>query len=1389
MKYRKPFVFAIVVAGVFSARAERVDAINGISNAWQPRSWASAHAWDVYAPPGGGGIATFGMDGSPSDRGVSENYYNQNISGLELSGLDFLKTYANRIYGQDIKFVGPCPWISTARTSPTAYAKTSIVMKGEGTNPLLKKGVGRLTLEKSPKDFTSFDILCGTLVITNGVDNTDTLCANGVPVNVKYGTLSYEPPKAGDTTKLATLNNGEGYGKVSVSNGTLTAESFTKTTGGIMSVKTYTGGKFLVKDKESVTAPDGGMISLSGRAISFLDYDATEGWKAGTGLPANAKVFGEPTDAADTIIETGDISFETNEGYVWRPAIDANTTLRVTGTMTVPTDGITFASVASANGTRPTINFSQYNSQLDGKLRFCGTSMSSAGITSDKIASTAEISVSGCDSASPAWGGVLNFSVSTLKNNNKFNCTFRLAGGGDRLALVVSGAGWQYKLFEQSGSTFLEDDVMVGSSDKALLRFSGPVTGRGGLTVNGSVVELTNGNNTFGGAIKVAAATVLTVSGDGTLGSGDINLAASDSRLAFCNLSKYQTITNYFVGKSGILILQKANLALTHPARVATTYVQNGSKLALGGDLRTNHIYLDQDATLTSTNSDVTLTTANLGYSVLAGQLADGTDGTKLSLVKEGANQLVLCGTNNAYTGGTTVKGGTLKLGGSLFNESDVSFWIDPSDESTVTVSDGKVTRINSKIGDVYFTGSTTDTSYPAPTYVTDSQDFNGKKFMSFMADGTSGAEGGFKKSSRLTPNASTENRTLFIVFKTDSDYNYDNGSVVGYGTGDVSLRIGSGGNLVLGRTAQQDYWPTASFGRFDGKTINSGNSGMTKSADGSAHIAGLFVPSHYLGAGGYNHYSNFKAYIGCNADRSWAGNIGEVISFKRVLTKPEYLAVENYLMKKWHPGLFTEHSAEACQLPTTACLPANGALSIATGAIVDLNGADQTVASLSGDGVITNSASTPARLTVSGTDTFRGRVTGNVTYVTPSGSHEVVLRNGATMVLSGTGDTTIKASNLEPPLHDLAFWLDAAWPDLPSYTNETGQLLRWYCRSNDLCAVKCFRNIADTAYRPVFKPTGWNSGKPSVYFSSANCKIASSDASGNNKAVDLMTLFLVMKSVKCSNKYVFGPEGVDRGIHVVTWTSGDGYSVQVRGPTYFNSSRDLVRINGADKSLTTDVAFDYAGDVLSYVMRADGAHAASDHLKNRTWTLGSYSGSRGCMMHVAEVIGYSVRLSESEILATEKYLRDKWINSGTEWPEQETQALDSSCGLGVGSGATLDVGAEDVTLKSVTSQGGTIRTSGALTVSDSFVFQVANGTIQKLTIDGNLVIGSQAVATFVNGDGLSRAAARHDALEVTGTVSGGELSTAEGLPAKWLWKRIGKFWAACRRGMLILVR
>ena len=143
----------------------RVDAVNDVSNTWQPLTWSAARSWKGYRYPQGGGIATFPQNGKISnDRGASQEFFSQNVAGLELKGLDFGNFFSLDFNGQAITFVGCWPWINSTQATVGNEMMLNVGLKGTGHNTLVKKGAGRIVAGGVISDFESLDVCVAVTV-------------------------------------------------------------------------------------------------------------------------------------------------------------------------------------------------------------------------------------------------------------------------------------------------------------------------------------------------------------------------------------------------------------------------------------------------------------------------------------------------------------------------------------------------------------------------------------------------------------------------------------------------------------------------------------------------------------------------------------------------------------------------------------------------------------------------------------------------------------------------------------------------------------------------------------------------------------------------------------------------------------------------------------------------------------------------------------------------------------------------------------------------------------------------------------------------------------------------------------------------------------------------
>lgn len=277
--------------------------------------------------------------------------------------------------------------------------------------------------------------------------------------------------------------------------------------------------------------------------------------------------------------------------------------------------------------------------------------------------------------------------------------------------------------------------------------------------------------------------------------------------------------------------------------------------------------------------------------------------------------------------------------------------------------------------------------------------------------------------------------------------------------------------------------------------------------------------------------------------------------------------------------------------------------------------------------------------------------------------------------------------------------------------------------------------------------------------------------------------MFLVTRALAGGGLYLFGKSSND-----LSFRAGTTYAY-VHGKFNFNPVGALFHINGVDltDAEVSQYQFDFTKPGL---LTATSETWQSDYSSySCSWILGCNMNSNGLEQEMAEILVYTVRLTEEQVARVEDYLMKKWgLRAGTVAVYDKT--LEDGAGIAVGGNGTFDAKGEALKLATLGGNGGTVSNYASLEVTDSFLFPVVGGEIRKLTVDGDLTIGSKAVAIVLNGETLDRSHPNQPALEVTGEVSGGTLATAEGLPRQWTWSRVGaKLWSVCKNGLLILLK
>lgn len=267
-----------------------------------------------------------------------------------------------------------------------------------------------------------------------------------------------------------------------------------------------------------------------------------------------------------------------------------------------------------------------------------------------------EISIQGAGSADAS--AVINQSASlqTINNNLKFIGAGAIsASAGDMIVknginFYGTGAGVSGARFNANvGKTLTLSGTITGAVGSSQLAFNG-----NGTTSNGTIYV--SGNNTYTGTTAIWHATVLlgsdALTTGGALGNSSTEVLMGTQNATAVFVPTLLTAGSYTVGRS-IRVTTGANTTAVIGGATAHVSTYSGT-IALGND--------------NSAVMPVTLTAATGGRVNFTGNVrrAGGTTGAGDHVIITGGGVVVLSGTNNTYTGTTSVSSGTLLVNGSL---------------------------------------------------------------------------------------------------------------------------------------------------------------------------------------------------------------------------------------------------------------------------------------------------------------------------------------------------------------------------------------------------------------------------------------------------------------------------------------------------------------------------------------------------------------------------------------------------------------------------------------------------------------------------------------------------------------------------------------------------
>lgn len=1418
--YKTYLAMAAVAAGLVGSvsGAGPVDGVLRSGSEWTGHNWNSDN-WDFNRYAKDGGIAYF------VNTAAWNSKLNQNVSNLKLGGVD-TKSFVNDISGNAITFVGERPFIS--RTSVTMLTFLN-QLQGDGNNSIYRIGAGTVCIQKPIKSSAAFVVRSGTQISTNDSTIAALYTDAAVALRPEGGILKWIPgaqvtDPAGVVDKMVVS---PGNSRLELPNGgTLTVNELSAVQGGFLGV-TVTGNgalgtaaKLKVTDRETdaATELDPSVVGFEVTGQHFepqlLEYDADDGLRPAA--QEKITVYSEDSaieedSSALAVKVTGDTKLTIAEGK------------KLTVGDGVHPGGIIFTGHTGAEGKFGLggSGFVDFGDK-EGKVILASSSQDSARkyYLASNLTGKAGMTFSGyCTnttemipvvylnqdaSRASGWTGDTHFNgvfaevgantfpgggnVFVNGNDALQSATLKLRPGTYNQHFKVRGVGSDKSYYGSinlaqgttkfTGGMELDGDVrIVDRESYPLFTVDAPISGWGNLTYSqngtyGQYVKFTKPNS-FAGDMQFSGGNHVFFSESGTPGSGKVTAA---SRLTFNHNSS--TIANDIAvsGNATCYLAAEAcpNIAFTGnvDARWFHAWHSYGtnSTVLVGTNFTTVGINVDADSCIRAHANDSVVRVGEQGgtLSTVNGTIEDGNG--KLKFMKIGTNDLEIAGAKT-FTGGFTICGGKVKFMPSLTNCADVAFWYDATDADGITTdANGRIVQWKSKNRNGRYLQVPSGYEGATPNEV------DGVKSVRFSNDTAI-----TPKISRLQQDSSSYVRTLFIVLKPD------HGSV-------------TGGNLAFFGAAGRDlgcrysYWgsggtiaSTVGGASYCSRNtaIEMRNNGVVGNCDFESGTMRVLSMRHTYDmiAGQYSSFSFFTPVFGGYAtwgNLNYNGDIYESIGFTRMLSQDEIKAVENYLSEKWRGTKITEGASSVADLESrTNLIAAANDLEIYSNSVLDLNGCDQTVAKLSGEGRIENSSEREATLTVSGECTFCGTLGPRVRLVKAGGGESdlrITCEAGSTLEVA-SGSVKAEPYDELPVTNGILFRLDAS--DVRNFEfvegTTTYEVTNWWTTSGST-VERFYANIGHmycTTY-PTYSASSFGgkgalkiSTKTQSLFASSNCRF--------------LTCFYVTSNV--SGTYLFGRKGSDICIR-----GGGSSTVGVHGKYSFSPVGALARTDGIDYTHYNGTAVPIHGSRFCLTFGPEPWQNDYSSM-NCQWAVGCNMNSNGANQEVGEIIAYDYRLSEAEIVKVERYLMKKWGIVPGEVIEN-SKVFEAGAALSVGSEANFDASGAPLTLGTLRSGGGTISNYSDLTITGSIVLDTINRDVTTLALAGNVTFGAgfdSSVPVVVN-KWIDLEGKARTLVSVNGEVTGD--LTAEGKPEHWLFSRSENTWSISSKiGMLLLLR
>ena len=655
-----------------------------------------------------------------------------NSSGLNLTGAS--TTFNMAGFDQSLKKLDGVSG-SVVRNDAGSTANTALLTISAGggsfAGNLTENGSDQLSLSKSG---SGTQILAGSANTYSGVTSVSggTLQAGATDVlgvshlNVSAATASFNlagfdqtlgqldgvagavvTNDAGNTANTATLTiaGGGNYAGELTENGTDTL-SLTKSTAAtlVLSVgtgsydgaTTVSGGTLSITTAASLgstaagTVVNGGTLNLNGLALASNEALSLAGSGAG-GVGALTATGVASTGTGNLITLTADAE------------------IGGAGVLTV--NGV----IAESGAARAVTKRGAGNLVLAGNNSYSGATTVAAGVLTagaanvldnssgiNLTAAAATLNLAGLAQTVTKLDGVAGAIVTNDAGNTATAATLTIAGGGgsyggdltqngtDALSLTKSGSGTQSLAVvtgSYSGATTVSAGSLRITTGASLGTAAGQTSANGGtLDLNGLALATTETINLSGtgdggvgaltgtGTSSLAATNTLTLTGNASLGgAGTLTLNGVIGETGGArNLTKTGAGTVILAASnnySGVTTIAQGTLQAA-----AVNVLANSSGLSLNAATSFNLAGFDQAVakldgvagSVVTNNSaavaDLATLTITAGGGSFAGNITES-GGDALSLTKSGVGTQILAGSANTYTGPTTVSGGTLQAG------------------------------------------------------------------------------------------------------------------------------------------------------------------------------------------------------------------------------------------------------------------------------------------------------------------------------------------------------------------------------------------------------------------------------------------------------------------------------------------------------------------------------------------------------------------------------------------------------------------------------------------------------------------------------------------------------------------------------------------------------